>query len=347
LVLAVQTVSGPIDKNQLGITSPHEHVYIDLSGFYTEKETAVYNGLTEKVRIDNLGLLKRDPYALRDNLVIDDESVQLNELAYFKKAGGNSVVDATTIGINRMPQKLLKTAEATGLNVICGTGFYVGATHDTRVLESDEKTLADFMAAEITEGIDGTGIRAGVIGEIGVSELFTASERKVLNASALAHRMTGAPVLVHINPWTDYGAEAAEILLDRGVSPDKLCICHVDVENRKPYIDKLLNLGVYIEFDNFGKEFFVARSARRLGYGPFVRDEARVELIKRLIDEGRLNQILLSCDVCLKILLRAYGGWGYDHVLSNILPMLADEGVTDDAVNAMLVRNPADYLDVV
>ena len=345
--MAVQTVSGPIDKNQLGITSPHEHVYIDLSGFYTEKETAVYNGLTEKVRIDNLGLLKRDPYALRDNLVIDDESVQLNELAYFKKAGGNSVVDATTIGINRMPQKLLKTAEATGLNVICGTGFYVGATHDTRVLESDEKTLADFMAAEITEGIDGTGIRAGVIGEIGVSELFTASERKVLNASALAHRMTGAPVLVHINPWTDYGAEAAEILLDRGVSPDKLCICHVDVENRKPYIDKLLNLGVYIEFDNFGKEFFVARSARRLGYGPFVRDEARVELIKRLIDEGRLNQILLSCDVCLKILLRAYGGWGYDHVLSNILPMLADEGVTDDAVNAMLVRNPADYLDVV
>jgi len=151
--------------------------------------------------------------------------------------------------------------------------------------------------------------------------------------------------MVHINPWTEYGVEAAKILLDGGVEPSKICVCHIDVENRRPYIDNLLALGIYVEFDNFGKEYYVARSARRLGYGPFVRDEARVALIASLLDNGRLNQVLLSCDVCLKTLLHRYGGWGYDHVLTNIRPMLLEEGVSPGDIEIMLVDNPANYLD--
>jgi len=337
---------GTIDKGRLGVTSTHEHVYIDLSGFYHEKEQTGYNGAADKVEISALGILNRDPYALRDNLLLADESEQLEELMYFKRAGGCSVVDATSVGINRNPEKLRRAAEKIGLNIVCGTGYYVGPTHGDWVKNADARELAKVMINEIRNGIEGTDVRAGVIGEIGVSEYFTESERKTLQAAALAYRETGAPVMAHINPWTEYGVEAARTLLDGGVKPGKLCVCHVDVENKKPYIDELLDMGVYVEFDNFGKEYYVDRSARRFGYGSFARDEARVALIAELISEGRLCQLLLSCDVCLKTLLHRYGGWGYDHVLTNIRPMLLEAGVTSEAIETMLVSNPARYLDV-
>ena len=122
------------------------------------------------------------------------------------------------------------------------------------------------------------------------------------------------------------------------------CISHIDVENRKDYIYELLRKGVYVEFDNFGKEYYIRREVRNSGYGLFVHDTDRVSLVKKMIDDGYLRQILLSCDVCLKNLLHTYGGWGYDHVLSNIVPMMQDEGITDEQIEIMLKENPADWL---
>lgn len=152
--MAIQTVLGSIDKGHLGVTSPHEHIYIDLSGFYINKGTPGYNGAKDKVSIENLGILNRDPYALLDNLILDDEAVQTGELLRFKEAGGNSVVDVTTVGISRDPEKLYRASKKTGLNIICGTGYYVGTTHSEWIRSADEHTLADVMAGEITDGID-------------------------------------------------------------------------------------------------------------------------------------------------------------------------------------------------
>jgi phosphotriesterase-related protein len=67
--------------------------------------------------------------------------------------------------------------------------------------------------------------------------------------------------------------------------------------------------------------------------------------LKRLIDDGYKNQILLSCDVCLKTCLRTYGGWGYDHVLKNIVPMMEDEGISKEDIKLMLIDNPGNFLD--
>ena len=111
------------------------------------------------------------------------------------------------------------------------------------------------------------------------------------------------------------------------------------------FILKLLEYGVYVEFDNFGKEYYVDREVRNAGYGLFVTDVERVKLVKLLIDKGYLNQILLSCDVCLKTCLRTYGAWGYDHLLTNILPMMEDEGITQDQIDTMLKTNPQNWLD--
>lgn len=248
-------------------------------------------------------------------------------------------------GIGRYPELLKRISEETGINVVMGTGFYVYSSHPEELKSMSEEEIADLMVKEITEGAEGTGIKAGIIGEIGISEIFNDDERRVLRAAAIAHKKTGVAVLVHINPWTTNGLEAAQILLDNGVSPDKIAISHVDVEDDMEYMKKLLDMGVYIEFDNFGKEYYVNREVRNAGYGLFVRDTHRVACIKELIDAGYKNQLLLSCDVCLKTCLRTYGGWGYDHVLVNIVPMLEDEGVSNEDIMLMLKENPARFLD--
>ncbi len=344
--MSIMTVRGRIPAEKLGVVTPHEHIFIDLSSFFRKKEIrGCVDTSTDKVTIDKLGILNFDPYALRDNLIIENEEEQIRELMRFKAAGGMTVVDATTEGIDRRPEALRRVSEATGLNIVAGTGIYVRDSHTDLVRNSHEDDLAEMMVNDIEKGILGTDIKAGIIGEIGISEYFDENEHKVLRAAGKAHLKTGVPVTVHINPWTTHGTEAADILIGMGVAPEKICICHIDVEDRLDYVLGLLERGVFVEFDNFGKEYYVAESARRLGYGPFVNDGQRVEFVKTLIGHGYLSQILLSCDVCLKTLLCSYGGYGYAHVLENIVPRLMEAGVTREQIDTMLIDNPARFLD--
>ncbi|MEA4888582.1 MAG: hypothetical protein VB070_03855 [Clostridiaceae bacterium] len=345
--MAVQTVLGRIERRDLGIITPHEHIMIDLSSFFQAHPLRDgTNPSTAPVIMEHLGILSRDPYALRSNLILDDPEVQTEELRRFYEAGGRTVIDATMPGIGRNPLLMRQISRETGLNVIIGTGYYVGATHPECLAGMTIEEITAAMVRELTIGIDDTGIRAGYIGEIGISEIFDDKERRVLKAAAQAQLATGVAVHVHINPWTTNGLEASGILLEAGVRPDRINICHVDVENRETYIMELLNRGLYIEFDNFGKEFYVNREVRNPGYGLFASDLERVRLVKKLIDLGYIDQLLLSCDVCLKNLLHTYGGWGYDHILTNIVPMMEDEGITDRQIEQMLQDNPARFIDV-
>ncbi len=341
--MKIQGVCGELSREQLGVVSSHEHVLLDLTAFYQELPVpGIDDPATQKVEMWNLGILSRDCYALKDNLLLTDEQTAIDELTFFKNAGGDTVVDASLLGIGRDPAALRRIAEATGLNIVMGTGFYVGETHPAALDEMTDEEIGQLMVKELTEGVD--GVRAGYIGEIGISEIFDDKERRVLRAAAIAQKKTGVAINVHINPWTVNGLEAADILLDAGVDPQRICISHIDVENREEYIYALLKKGVYVEFDNFGKEYYIRREVRNSGYGLFVHDTDRVRLLKQLIDDGYEKQILLCCDLCLKNLMHKYGGWGYDHVLTNIVPMMEDEGITAEQIQTMLVTNPADWL---
>lgn len=343
--MKIKTVTGEISAKDLGVVTTHEHVILDLTTFYEDRPIeGVSDPSTQKVEMWNLGILSRDCYALKDNLLLTDKDVQTYEIGLFKKAGGNTVVDASLPGIGRDPVALKEISEKTGLNIIMGTGYYVGSSHPESLIKMTEEEIAQTMIDELTVGVDGTGIKAGYIGEIGISEIFDDKERRVLRAAAIAQKKTGVAINVHINPWTENGLEATDILLGAGVEPKKICISHIDVENRYDYVIALLKKGVFVEFDNFGKEYYIRREVRNSGYGLFVRDTDRVSFMKRLIDEGHLKQILLSCDVCLKNLLHTYGGWGYDHLLKNVVPMMEDEGITNEQIKTMLVDNPADWL---
>ena len=342
--MKVNSVLGELSRDELGITTPHEHIFIDISAFFEERKLwDIEDPVTEPVKMEHLGQLNRDPYALKDNLSMEDYETQKREILRFKRAGGQTMVDATMPGIGRDPEALARISRETGLNVIMGTGYYVSSTHPEKLSSMTEEEIAEEMVRELTVGVD--GVKAGVIGEIGISELFNDAERRVLRAAAIAPKKTGAGVLVHINPWTTNGLESCDILLSAGVAPERIAISHIDVEDREDYVLAMLKQGVYVEFDNFGKEYFVEKDARHDGYGCFVRDTERIEFMKKLIAMGYVDQLLVSCDVCLKTCLRTYGGWGYDHVLVNIVPMMEDAGISQAAIDDLLIYNPAEFLD--
>lgn len=341
-IAMAMTVKGPVDTNALGITLPHEHIFIDIRNQYTEADNPEKAAVgRESVSMPRLGMLRRDPYALRDNLVIDDVELAFEELGFFKAAGGKTVIDCTSVGAGRDIGRLQEVAERTGLNIIAGCGYYTGDTHPPELADFSSEEIAAGMTKDLTEGIDNTGIKAGMIGEIGTSDPITENEKKVLSAAAYASKETNVPINVHTYPWCRSGLEIVDHLLAEGAVPEKIVICHTDVQPNLPYIKSLLSQGVFVQFDNFGKEFYINKADRAFAGGNFVTDLERVRTINTILEWGFASQILITNDLCLKSMLRAFGGWGYDHILTNIVPMMLDEGIPQSTINGFLIDNPA------
>jgi phosphotriesterase-related protein len=209
------TVQGEVDAAKLGVIAPHEHLLLDLSNQFREPAEVSRKAVShQKVGITNLGLLRRNPLALRDNLIINDVACAEAEAMQFKRAGGDTMADLTNIGLGRDVRALLGISRATGLNIIAGSGYYYHDTHPSDMGKRSVSKLAEEMARDITEGVDNTGIRAGVIGEIGISPAMHPHEKKVLQAAAKAQKQTGAGISVHIFPWAGPGR-----------LPQTLCVC--------------------------------------------------------------------------------------------------------------------------
>jgi phosphotriesterase-related protein len=344
--MSVMTVTGEVSSDSLGWVLPHEHAYIDLRPLVPAPRAI--SGIAtarEQVTMANLGKLRRNPYTVLDNAVLDDEAVMQEELLEFKKAGGTTIVDLTLREIGRDAGMLARLSRALDLNIVAGCGYYIKQTHPADMDAKTVDSIAEEMLRDIRHGIDGTTIRAGVIGEIGTSDIIYPNERKTLLAAAAVQAETGLGLHVHTDLWATNGCEAVDVLTRHGADPEKICINHIDVDLKPDYMRRLLDQGVYIEFDNFGKEFYSDRRHRSVLRGLFARDIDRVRSIKALIDEGFLSRILLSNDVCLKTCLHRYGGWGYDHVLTNIVPMMEDEGITPEQIKTLMCGNPAAFLD--
>lgn len=348
LIMSVMTVNGKIEKQKIGIALPHEHVFIDLRSLVKSGESLSDRGLwEEKVNIANLDRLSRNPYAVRDNLILDDEGIAGLEVAKAKSSGYDTIVDVTNIGIARDAEVLRRISQNQGVNIIAGCGYYVNTTHPGFLETATIEEITENIINDLTVGIDETDIKAGIIGEIGTSEKVYPNEHKVLVASAIAQQQTGVAIMVHTYPWGRTGNDAIDILFQKKVDAKKIAIAHVDVNMSIEYMYSLLKRGVYIEFDNFGKEYYTDPGTANFAPTRFATDVERVAILKRLIAEGYSKQILLSCDICLKTLLHSYGGWGYDHIMTNILPILLCEGVSEDDIRQIIERNPQDFLDVV
>ncbi|QTH43598.1 hypothetical protein J4772_03955 [Cohnella sp. LGH] len=344
--MSIMTVTGSVRADSLGWVLPHEHAFIDLRRLVPAASEISRRKLAqEQVDLTNIGKLMRNPYAVLDNAVIDDEGVVRDELLKFKKAGGTTFVDLTLRDIGRDPALLVGLSRELDIKIVAGCGYYINKSHPGDMDGKTVEGIAEELLSEIRYGMDGTDIKAGVIGEIGTSEIVYPNEKKTLIASAIVQKETGLGLHVHTDLYATNGYEVVNILTEHGAAAEKICINHIDVDIKMDYIKDLLNLGVYVEFDNFGKEFYADKRDRSVLRGLFARDIERVRAIKQLIDAGFLSKILISNDVCLKTCLHRYGGWGYDHVLTNIVPMMEDEGITSEQIKILMCRNPAEFLD--
>jgi phosphotriesterase-related protein len=344
--LSVTSVLGEVDTKDLGIVDPHNHLLCDIRSQFTEPDKAAMKTLSaEKITIEKLGILSRNPYAIKDNLCLNDIKLAEEELLHFKKAGGTTFVDATPRDMGRNPEALRDIAASSGINIVAGCGYYTYDTHPDDLSRRTVQSIADEMISEIRNSMDETGIRAGIIGEIGTSREIHPDEERVLTASAQAHEETNAGILVHTYPWTREAQKIINLLSNAGTNLRKVAICHLDVDIDLEYCAAIAQKGAFIEFDSFGKQYYIDKKNR--GYaGLFATDIERVIAIKKLIEAGFLDHILITCDIVFKSLLHRYGGWGYDHVLTNIVPMMDEFGVQDKQIEQLLIENPQRLLDM-
>lgn len=340
-----QTVLGPVDCSSLGITSCHEHILWDLSAIFREPDAARERGLAhQSVGLANLYWIRANPHSNVDNLVQTDEQLAVKELLHFKYAGGNTIVELTQNGMSRDPLGLVRIARATGLNIVMGSGYYIDRSHPQDMDSRTVEDIAQEIVNDIIAGVGATGIRSGVIGEIGCSAPLTNNERKVLRAGALAQQRTGAPMNVHPSMSDELVLENIKILKDAGADLTRVAISHVDgFEYRLATRRKILEAGCYVSYDGFGQLVYHFRVMGRVLNGH--SDIQRIDEIVRMIEEGYIKRILIAQDYCFKSCLAAYGGYGYAHILTNLVPFMRIKGMTDEQIHTLLVENAKNFLE--
>jgi phosphotriesterase-related protein len=339
----VQTVAGRIEAEALGRTMTHEHFLWDQRCWYPgDPEELSQRAMAHApVSIETLGWIYYHAHRNLDNIQQWDTTVAIDEAARFRQAGGGTIVDVSSVGIGRDPRALLRISAAAGINVVMGSGYYIAASQPEKVKEMEIDEISQLIIKEFSEGVGDTGIRPGVIGEIGVSDFRNPYERKMLAAAAAAQSELGCALYIHPPIWETRGLEILDLLESAGADPGKVVMCHCDPTLDKPdYHDAIAKRGAFIEYDQFGLEFLALE-------GEFLpRDIERIRAIKAQLDKGHLSKILVSQDVCFKTCLVKYGGWGYAHILNDIIPFMVKEGISRKEIDTMIILNPERMLSL-
>jgi len=308
----VMTVLGSVDPSTLGFTLPHEHTQCAL---WHISDRWDYWELTR------------------------DEPLILEELRLLREAGGRTLVDVTLPGIGRDPAWLVRVAQRSGLNIVMGGGWYRNPWYppEARLDRRMTDEIAESLVAEATVGVGETGIRIGILGEIGTDKPWVAPiEERVFRAVARASRRTGLAISTHA-AQSAVGTLQLQILEEEGVDPGRVVIGHADSYPRLDHYLGLLERGASIEFDFLGMAFEPTEK----------HGEARVvDLLLELLSRGFGDRILLSQDVCHNSQLRRYEGNGYTYLQTTFLPRLRERGVGQAEIDGMTVANPRRVLTV-
>jgi phosphotriesterase-related protein len=344
---SVVTVDGPVDPAELGPTLTHEHILLDLTSYCREPTTEAERELAEApLSLANFGQVRRDPMRIRDNMLLNDRDLAVAEMAEFAARGGGTIVDVSPVGIRIAEvDEIAELCRRAGLKAVVCSAFYVQPAHPAEVAERSVESIAEQFVAEALEGIGETGIRSGMIGEIGISQPGHPDEWKVLDAACRAQIETGLPLCVHpyFGQRSRVAPEIARFVIERGVDPGRLNLCHMDGFMDLDFQRRVLDMGAWISFDTFGFEVYYD-DAPDLNHN--AHDSARCRHLVELLDLGYADQLLVSQDVCSKMQTLAGGGLGYAHLLQNIFPRLRGEGVPAATLDRLLVDNPRRYLTV-
>ena len=341
----VQTVLGPIDPGELGPTLMHEHLLCDLESYFAAPEEASERAYSSApLTMGNLGALTSRWFQSHAQLSLLDERGAAADASAFVRCGGGTIVDVTSRGIGRDPLALARISRATGAHVVMGAGYYIPQSRPPDIASRTVDALYDEMVSDVADGVGATGVRSGIIGELGCTHPLDDTTRAILQAAAAASRTTGAPISIHPGPDPRSGAEIIGVLTGAGADPGRIAIGHLGF--RHPDRAALLEIteaGCYAQFDHFGS--FEDTSLRTTtATDMVVNDTQRLGLAELLLEDGHGERILFSHDVCWGSHRTASGGKGYAHVIEGLVPRMRSRGWTERQIDDVLIANPARVL---
>lgn len=333
----VDTVLGPVAATELGPTLVHEHLFVDTRTASQRAESH----LREPLALHNYYLSRRND----DNphcLVLDSVSEATDELRHYALAGGGTVVEVTPICLGRQPARLVEASRASGVKVVMGGGFYDHDYHDARVHEWPVEQLTELIVRDCLEGAEpatsGTAVKAGVIGEIGLSWPMVDCERKALVAASRAQARTGKALIIHPGRHPAAPREAIEVAAGAGADPERIVMSHLDrTLDDADAVAELARAGAFVSFDLFGHE------SSFYPYSDFAmpNDAMRLKLVRAVADRGFGHRVVLSHDIYSKAHWVRYGGEGYAHILRDVVPVMDRFGIDEALRHQLLVENPA------
>ncbi len=299
----IRTVRGDIAPQELGVCYPHEHL---IGGPPGERGDA------------------------NPDFVLDSEDAAIQELTAFREAGGRAVVEMSTPDYRRDPAALRRISEAANVHIVAATGHNKETFSAPFLRDATVEELAGRFAREVSEGMDGTDIRAGVIKAASTLNELSPLAEKLFRAAAQAHHASGAPISTHTEAGT-MAAEQVALLASEGVEAQHVIVGHIDRRLDWDNLIALARSGVYLGFDQISKD-------------KYCPDRLRVAYIRRLVAQGHGQQILLSGDMARRSYWPAYGAGGspgFTYILWRFIPWLLSEGLGEEAIRDLLIRNPA------
>lgn len=347
--MKVQTVLGQIDSENLGLTLTHEHLLHDLQECVFTKPLPSSLKCMENLtmKMENLGWIRQYPYCFQENMNFLDQAVRTavkEEMHFFKKYGGGTVVENCSVGL-RAPdhaQHLLEVSKETGVNVIAGTGFYVSSSQSQSTLNMSVESMAELMRRDILDGMDGTNVKCGVIGEVGCTWPLEDFERRSLVATATVQQETGAPVIIHPGRDPKAPEEILRIFQEAGGKVKYSVMSHLDrTLLTKEDLLEFASKGSYCEYDLFGIEVSYYQQDVKTA---MLSDAQRIDFLRLLIQEGYGDRIVIAHDIHTKHRLMKFGGHGFSHIILNIIPQMRNRGIADEDIQKILYSNPKNWL---
>lgn len=335
------TVTGVIDPNDIGITLAHEHLFLDVRKNHlppnednlTVSEIKVWES---PVTLNNLNLA-RDMAPIRDNYILNDKKLALKELSEFSKFGGKTIIDVTSNGLKGDPIALKEISEILNVNIIKGCGWYQKVFYPSDMNKRTVKDLTNEIVSDIYIGYKDTGIKSGIIGEIGLNgNPLLPEEINSAKAAAIASNITGAAISLHPPVLINEKHKILDIISSEGTELNRVVLGHSnhlagDFSSLMSFFER----DIYIAFDTLG----VVRSIASNNPDAIVANA-----IPKIIEAGYLDKILLAQDVCWKTHLKAYGGAGYSFILEKFLPYLKTLGLSDRDIDTIMIDNPKKIL---
>src|SRR3954453_6267175 len=324
----VQTVTGPIDADQLGTTLIHEHL--------RNRDEAVHEQWPQAGSVR-----EEEPHGGAPG---DDHDVAVREARARMDLGIKTIGEPTAMLLGRDVRFLRKVAEETGLQIITCTGIYTYDHLPQFFMNRDPDQIAELFISDIEQGCQGTDIKAAFIkcaaDEAGVNENI----EKVHRAAARASVKTGAPIMAHSRPASNTGPRQVEIFEEEGVDMSRVQIAHTGDSDDLSYIEGLLDKGVFIGLDRYGLDLYL----------PFDKRQAT---FRELLSRGHIDRLLLGQDFCATIdwfpeeavagLMEAglVRDWSMTLLWEQVFPELKESGdLTDEQIDSMLVNNARRWL---